>query len=140
MLMKKRSLKFTLILALAAATGPLHAEGFHDGVSAYEKGDLQAALRAWRPAAEQGDALAQYNLGALYAKGRGVNKDVNEAAKWFRRAAEQGNALAEYYLGGLYARGEGVAHDTTQAAHWYHLAAAHGIAQAQVALSKLPSP
>ena len=35
------------------------------------RGDYATALRLWRPLADQGDASAQYNLGVMYAKGRG---------------------------------------------------------------------
>lgn len=133
------SARFNIVMAihLLLASSPLPAADFHAGVSAYEKGDLQAALRAWRPAADQGDALAQYNLGALYARGRGVGKDLGEAAKWFRLAAEQGNGLAEYYLAMLYVSGNGVARDTELAAHWFRKAATHGVVQAQAELNKL---
>lgn len=79
----------------------------------------------------------QYNLGALYAHGRGVENDLGEAAKWFRLAAEQENGLAEYYLAMLYASGNGVTRDTGLAAHWFRKAATHGVAQAQAELNKL---
>jgi len=39
--------------------------------------------------AEQGNVEAQYNLGVIYAEGRGVAKDETEAVSWFRKAAEQ---------------------------------------------------
>ena len=44
--------------------------------------------------AEQGDALAQNNLGVAYANGEGVAEDDEEAVKWYRKAAEQGQADA----------------------------------------------
>ncbi len=133
----KLGLKIILVLALATTAGPLLAGGFHDGVSAYEKGDLVGALQAWRPAADQGDMLAQFNLGALYEHGRGVKKDLSEAAKWYRKAAEQGNGLAQYYLGAFYAKGEGVETNITEATTWYRKAAAQGVPQAQESLKKL---
>jgi TPR repeat protein len=37
-----------------------------------------------RLAAEQGIAFAQYNLGGMYRKGRGVPQDNAEAVKWWR--------------------------------------------------------
>lgn len=45
-------------------------------------------------AAEQGDPVAQYNLGNMYANGRGVPKDDGNALAWFRKAAEQGQPNA----------------------------------------------
>jgi TPR repeat protein len=71
--------------------------------------------------AEQGHAEAQYNLGGMYAEGRGVPQDYGEAAKWFRKAAEQGHAEAQYNLGGMYFRGRGVPRDFVLAHMWFNL-------------------
>ena len=49
-------------------------------------------------AAAQGDAYAQYNLGGMYANGKGVTQDYKEAIKWYRLAADQGNADAKEAL------------------------------------------
>jgi TPR repeat protein len=53
-------------------------------------------------AAEQGDASAQFNLGQIYRKGKGVAQNDAEAAKWYRKAAEQGHVKAQYNLGVSY--------------------------------------
>jgi TPR repeat protein len=45
-------------------------------------------------AAKQGHALAQNNLGAFYAQGRTVKKDLDQAEKWFLMAAQQGDGTA----------------------------------------------
>ena len=66
--------------------------------------------------------MAQYNLGASYAEGAGVRKDMAAAAKWFRRAADQGIALAQLNLGLLYASGDGVPQDNVEALKWIDLA------------------
>ena len=52
-----------------------------------------------RTIAVGGDAEAQFLLGFMYAKGRGVLEDDKEAVKWFRKAAEQGHAEAQFNLG-----------------------------------------
>ena len=51
-----------------------------------------------RARADQGDAEAQFALGAVYATGRGVPQDAREAVRWFRLAAEQGHAAAQASL------------------------------------------
>lgn len=84
-----------------------------------------------RPAADRGDALAQFNLGTCYLNGDGVPKDDVEAAKWFQRAADRGYAKAEAVLGGLYELGQGVTRDYVTAAQWYREAAEQGYAGAQ---------
>jgi hypothetical protein len=100
------------------AAGPLE-----DGLAAYDRGDFATAMRLWRPLAEQGNVTAQYNLGVMYAKGRGVPQDDAEAVKWYRLAAEQGNVTAQYNLGVMYAKGRGVPQDYVQAYVWFDLAA-----------------
>ena len=48
------------------------------------------AARWYRKAAEQGDAMAQNNLGAMYMNGLGVKKrDLRAAAFWYYKAGEQ---------------------------------------------------
>ena len=73
------------------------------------------AIAQCREAAEQGDAEAQFRLGACYAAGQGVSQSYTEAAKWFRKAAEQGNAKAQFALGVCYHAGEGVERSYTEA-------------------------
>ena len=64
--------------------------------------DFSEALKWYRLSAEQGDAIAQYNLGVMYERGDGVLKDFSEALKWYRLSAEQGYASAQYNLGVMY--------------------------------------
>ena len=45
--------------------------------------------------AEQGNALAQFNLGVNYTSGEGVPQDDVLAHKWFNLAAAQGDASAK---------------------------------------------
>ncbi len=49
------------------------------------RNDAEAAYW-YRQAAEQGYAIAQYNLGYMYQSGRGVPRDYKEALKWFNMA------------------------------------------------------
>src|SRR6476469_1692865 len=68
-------------------------------IGAFDRGDYATALGVWRPLAEQGNAVAQSNLGAAYATGQGVSQDFSEAVKWFRLAAGQGEDRAQCRLG-----------------------------------------
>ena len=48
---------------------------------------------AWyRKAAEQGNSVAQYNLGSRYFKGEGVPQDYVESHKWRNLAASRASA------------------------------------------------
>jgi hypothetical protein len=97
-----------------------------EGLAAYRRGDYDAALREWRPLAEQGYDRAQYSLGLMYINGQGVHQDYKEAMKWFRKAAEQGFASAQFDLGVMYHNGEGVSQDYVQAFKWFNIAGANG--------------
>lgn len=44
------------------------------------------------------NATAQYNLGSLYAQGKGTDQDFLQAAYWFRQAVVNGAASAEKLL------------------------------------------
>jgi TPR repeat protein len=83
-------------------------------------------LRLLGPLADQGNARAQYNLGAMYTKGLGVPQDYAEALKWYRQAANQGDAAAQAALGAGYATGQGLPQDYVQAHKWFNLAASTG--------------
>jgi TPR repeat protein len=88
--------------------------------------DDTEAVKWWRLAAEQGDAVAQSNLGLKYAQGEGVSEDYAEAIKWWRLSAEQGNTLAQNGLGVLYETGEGVRQDNIKAHMWFNIASSIG--------------
>ncbi|MBF0582751.1 MAG: sel1 repeat family protein [Magnetococcales bacterium] len=76
-----------------------------------------------RSAAAQGNVMAQYYLGAMYATGNGnVTPDYEEAALWYHKAAEQGLSMAQNNLGFLYATGQGVPLDYVTAYMWITLA------------------
>ena len=79
-----------------------------------------------RKAAEQGNAMAQYNLGSAYDLGEGVGKDQVEAVKWWRKAAEQGVGPAHFNLGYAYYFGNGVAKDLVESVKWWRKAAEQG--------------
>ncbi len=115
------------VLMLAASA----LADFQAGVDAAKRGDYEAALKEFRPLAEQGYPLAQATLGLMYAEGEGVAQDYQEAAKWFSRAAEQGIVRAQVNLGFMYVNGQGVAKDDQEAVRLFRLAAEQGDAMAQ---------
>jgi TonB family protein len=113
-----------IVLAALAISSGAAAADIDEGQSAYDRGDYAAAMRLWRPLAEQGSARAQNNLGVLYENGKGVPEDVVEAVRWYRLAAEQGYAGAQNNLGLIYAIGRGgVRQDPLRAYMWFSLAA-----------------
>ncbi|CKL27532.1 sel1 repeat protein [Neisseria meningitidis] len=104
---------------LAAA---LIALGLNQAVWADDVSDFRENLQA----AEQGDADAQNNLGAMYAEGQGVRQDDTEAVRWFRQGADQGLAQAQFNLGAMYYKGHGVRQDRALAQEWLGKACQNG--------------
>lgn len=79
-----------------------------------------------RVAAASGDPAALYEVGARYAEGNGVPRDLAEAAVWLERAAETGLAVAQHRLATQYEAGLGVPEDRAIAFEWYSAAAEQG--------------
>lgn len=66
--------------------------------------DYTAAMEWYLKAAEfgeAGDALAQNNIGQMYASGTGVARDTAQAVAWYSRAADQGYGVAEFNLAAM---------------------------------------
>ena len=124
-------LLFTLILAAivgACGEGPSLSSKQEDASSA------EMRLSQLQKQADSGDADAQRNLGAMYAKGEGVPKDATKAVEWYGKAAAQGNTDAQVALALMYREGTYAPKDYTKAAEWFQKAAEQGNAVAQTAL------
>lgn len=68
--------------------------------------DDERAVDLYRAAAEQGYTPGMHGLGEMYAKGEGVEKDVELAVAWFTKAAEGGYDKALRLLIAAYENGE----------------------------------
>jgi soluble lytic murein transglycosylase-like protein len=91
-------------LVLPAAAGSQdQARLWREQARAHEHGegverDIDAALDLYCKAALAGDVAARYDLGWIYANGRGVERNDAFAAYYFQQAAEQGDAMARRML------------------------------------------
>ena len=132
-----RAITAALILLLACAASTAVAGPLEDGQAAFKREDYVAALKAWKPLADQGNADAEFHLGEMYANGHGVLLNHGRALKWYRKAAAQGNADAQDALGFMYKSGLGVPRDFVEAIKWLRLAADKGNASAQFNLGML---
>lgn len=97
---------------------------------------LTELMERYQLAAEQGDPIAQYNLGSAYHhpeqfEDSDTPPDYGEAAMWYRLAAKHGHAESQYCLGKMFNLGEGLAQDSTEALKWHRLAARQGHIGAQ---------
>jgi hypothetical protein len=118
-----------LILAITLAAALLPASA--------QTAEIDPALLA---KANTGDPAAQIAVGESYAAGKGVARDLNQAADWYRKAAGKNDLSAELHLAALYRDGgKGFARDMAQAAAWYRKAAEQGDATAQATLGLLYS-
>ncbi len=62
----RRTLQIGLLAcAISIAGGGAARADFDAGWQAYQRGDFAAAMAEWQPLAEQGHALAQYNMGVI---------------------------------------------------------------------------
>lgn len=93
------------VLALTLLAGPAHAvdaaratdaaspfasvrDALRSGMRDYNAGDKVGAVRALEFAAVQGDTLAQWKLGRMYAAGDGVPHDDLKAFEYFSKIAD----------------------------------------------------
>lgn len=128
----------TDVLIATAEAGDRDAQ-YHLGAAfyrEYREQDSQASLDVglvWlTKAAKQGHARAQFQLGEIYEKGRGVIQDYTAAVEWLQQAAMQGEAEAMFRLGRMYQTGRGVPKDFVEAYVWLNIAGSRGETRAEL--------
>jgi len=130
-------------LARAQDDGAALEPSFDDGYAAYQQGDFYQARTIWEALADEGDARALYNLGTIYAEGRGVTQDMDTARNYWAQAAGAGHVRAMHNLAlSLIAdagmRDEVQADDEyDQAMHLLEQASAEGFPNSQYTLGKM---
>jgi hypothetical protein len=111
-------------------------------------------------AANNGDAIAQYEVGISYLEGKGIDKNADHALNWFKKSsdlgfkkadiayaetsfsinmglAEKGNADGQYRVALALLQGYGVKKDDGKALDWFTKAAKQNHGNAVMALSKI---
>ena len=99
--------------------------------SACNRDQSNDAYRQTLSLAEAGYPAAQFQLGAMFDRGEGVEKNLSEAKAWYSKAAEQGLPEAQFNLGYMYLTGKGMPEDRAKAFQLYYKAAQQGLADAQ---------
>ena len=79
-----------------------------------------------RAGATTRNKIAQYYLGWMHHKGKGVQQNYAEALTWYRKAADQGFVFAQNQLGWMHQKGQGVQQNYAEALTWYRKAADRG--------------
>ncbi len=95
------------------------AHDYNDGLLAAEAGDYTTAVSKWRPLAQRGDALAQFNLALMYHSGSGVAADETRAVFLYQQSAANGYGKAQEFLSAAYREGWfGLPRDQKQSDYW----------------------
>ena len=90
-------------------------------------GDHAGAVALYRPPADAGDRVAQYELADTLLNWPGPRVDFVEVLRWARRSADQGYGPAQVLVGLFYLnRQGGVARDPDGAMAWFTKAAGAG--------------
>jgi TPR repeat protein len=123
-------------------------------------GEQKPSFDEIKQQAEQGEAMSQAKLGALYHLGEnvqlpsnarfevknkfkaveylfeGIEQNDKKATKWLLKAADQGLVEAEVFMAARYDRGMGVNQNSTKATDLYKKASAHGNTTAEAILGR----
>ena len=101
--------------------------------------DPERAFAIFDGMAKEGDARAQYFIGAAYSQGAGVSQNEAIALEWFRRSAEGGYDKGQYWYVFMLSRGRGTADgqpDWRNAIPWFERAARQGNSNAQFSMGE----
>ena len=119
-----------LLLFCLAGTGCAH-ETEVDPLQAFQQGDYKSSYAGWLPAAQSGDADAQYYVAMHHYLGLGMRRDMKMAAEWWRKSALQGYPEAQLQYGILHYEGVEVVQSFPEAFVWFTAAAQQGNEQAR---------
>ena len=107
--------------------------------------DFEKALELFLAEAENGNVLAMYDLGRMYADGLGVESDNDKASGYYAEAlsgfhqveAQKAWKYTENRIGKMFAQGLGTEQDYETAAQWFELSAEKKYKYAQYSLGGL---
>lgn len=103
------------------------------GVIEYRNQKYETARSWFEAAAEEGDVEAQSFLGTIYAKGQGVDVDLEKSLFWHEKSAQNGSAESQYALGQHYYSIQ----KYEDAFAWYKKASDQGLIQAKHNLARM---
>lgn len=85
--------------------------------------DLSHAFELYHKAAAAGpQSDAEYAIGRMLLRGRGVPRNAAESVTWLKKAAGHGNPAGQYMLAAAYEAGWGVPVNEGEAYYWYRRA------------------
>ncbi len=93
-----------------------------EALSAYRAKDFEKALNIWSEEVKLKNDQAMANLGLMYLKGEGVEKDFIQAKEWFEQASVYENDSVNYNLALMYQGAIGIPEDTDKAIDYFRRA------------------
>ncbi len=101
-------------------------------------GDNETAITKYKQAAEQNNALAQFQLGEIYLYGLMGEIDYVEAYNNYLAAGKNGDAQAHYRIGNMHVRGQaGLSQELVPTLAWFLIAAKTASGEDQGAIRTL---
>lgn len=95
-----------------------------EALRAYRQKDFERAFALWNEEIKNNNDQAIANLGLMYLKGEGIQKDVFKAKEMFEKASAFDNDSANYNLALMYQSSIGVNEDTSKAIEYFRKAVA----------------
>jgi TPR repeat protein len=128
-----------IVLVGLCLTLSLWSNTFEQAVKDYNAGSYIKALNSFYALAKKGDVEAQFNVGMIYANGKGVKADISEAMRWYEKAAKQESGASQYNLAQIYyLKGQqGESHAYEKAKYWYEKAIINKVKEAYNNLASL---
>lgn len=98
------------------------ADGFEEGIVAFNTSDYQGAARMLKSPAENGNVDAQYLLGLIYLNGlTDGRRNSYMAEKWLGMAAQAGHTAAQVQLAFLYQDSSAPIYNPLAAYRWFDI-------------------
>jgi TPR repeat protein len=102
MRLNKLLIPLAIAFPMLFVSGVVVASSLDEGKTALNNGDYATAVELLLPLSVQGNGDAQYQLGYMYATGKGVQRSQQKELEWYERAAESGYVAAFSATGRAY--------------------------------------
>ncbi|GEM_PF-835530 len=126
--MKKTLMRWLLVLSFIMGNS---IYSYADVVNTLEESKYTQEFWKLYTDALRGDKIAQFQVGVIYERGLGVDKNETLAAQWYEKSALQGHIDAQYNIGIMYISGRGVEQNEGSSMMWLSLAAKQGDKEAR---------
>lgn len=90
-----------------------------EALQAYRNRDYERAMSLWQEEVKHKNDQAMTNIGLMYLRGEGVEKDFVKAREWFLKASQFDNDSANYNLALMYQTRLGVEEDEEKAVEYF---------------------